>query len=44
MSFENIIIRTLMPGNFVREIIENLGLVLAEFSAIVQALEAGKSE
>jgi hypothetical protein len=44
MSFENIIIRTLMPGIFVREIMENLDSALTEFSAIVEALEAGKSE
>lgn len=44
MSFENIIIRTLMPGIFLREIMENLESGLTEFSALVEALEAGKTE
>ena len=44
MSLENIFIRTLMPGIFVGEIMENLESALTEFSAIVEALEAGKTE
>lgn len=44
MSFANILIESSMPGIFVREITENLEPAFSEFSAIVEALETGKSE
>lgn len=44
MIFENIMIGTLMPGISVRGIMENLESALTEFSAIVEALEAGNTE
>jgi hypothetical protein len=44
MIFENIMIGTLMPGISVRGIMENLELALTGLSAIVEELEAGKTE